>query len=83
MTIHLLSCEAYERKAELGGGWRGQVIDRRLLPSSDALTRSDIFPSKAAAILWCRQHVANVMQDTPWAPGYIYRPNWYMNVFVN
>lgn len=73
-----VTAEAYERKASLGGGFRAIVVDRR----NSTRHESDILDSRAAAITWARRKVFEIMGDTPWRPGYIYRPTWRLHVWV-
>lgn len=76
--MHVLTAKAYERKAELGGGFRGTVYDRR----TKTLIQSDVFTSRDDARNWAKREVFKIMGDKPWAPGYIWRPTWVMNVFA-
>jgi len=77
---HVLTVQAYERKTELGGGFRGVVLDKR----SQEKTESPIFPTMAEARYWAKSLAFKVMGATSWAPGY-YRQTksfWGMNVFT-
>jgi hypothetical protein len=75
---HILTATAFERKVELGGGFRGIVLDRR----TKARHESDVLPTLDAARHWARVKVAAIMGDSAWLPGYGYKPNWQMNVWV-
>ncbi len=46
-----VAAHAYERKAELGGGFRGVVVDKR---TSDRM-ESDVMPTLAEARNWVSQ----------------------------
>ena len=76
MTSHTLTAAAYELD---DGGFRGVVVDRR---NKERLA-SDVLPTIEAARFWARQRVHKIMGETPWLPGYIYRPYWIMNVWTN
>lgn len=68
---------AYERKDELGGGFRARVLDRR----DKQVHESDVLPTIEAARYWARQKIEKLMMGQPWAPGYTYKP-WTLNVWV-
>ena len=74
MTL-TLATTAYERK---DGGFRGVVIYKR----SGQRTESSVLESVQAARFWVRTEVDRLMAGQSWAPGYIYKPNWGMNVWT-
>ena len=69
---------AFERKLELGGGFRGRVKDKR----SNSITESPVLDTVEAARYWVRTEVAKGMDGQPWTPGYVYKPSWQMNVWT-
>ena len=73
-----VTAQAFERKASLGGGYRGVVLDRR----TKERTESPILPSINEARYWARKEVERLMAGAPWAPGYSYKPHWAMNVWT-
>lgn len=73
-----IATTAYERKEELGGGFRGVVKDKR----SGERYESPVLSTIQEARHWVRVKVDHLMGDTAWAPGYVYRPNWIMNVWI-
>lgn len=75
---HVLTAEAYERKAELGGGFRGVVLIR----AKKARLESPVLTSLEDARRWAKAKVFEIMGDTAWAPGYVLKPNWRMNVWA-
>ena len=74
-----VSATAYERKAELGGGFRAVVVDKR---GSKQRYESPILGTIEAARHWARVKVDHLMDGAPWRPGYSYRPYWNMHVWV-
>ncbi|GEM_PF-7008051 len=77
MQDHVLTAVAFERKAELGGGFRARVIDRR----SHAAHESPVCTTMQEARHWARTTVNTLMAGTPWQPGYSWGARWTMNVF--
>ena len=73
-----VSASAYERKASLGGGYRGVVNDRR----SNERIESQVLETISAARYWARKEVDRLMGGVPWKPGYCYKPYWVMNVWT-
>ena len=73
-----VSAIAYERKTELGGGFRAVVIDRR----SGQRDESPILPDINSARHWARVRIDSLMRGEPWVPGYSYKPYWALNVWT-
>lgn len=74
----VLVATAYERKAELGGGARGVVLDKRTKERYESPVLDDVSQARA----WAKTKVFALMGDQPWAPGYIYKPEWRMYVYI-
>ena len=68
---------AFERKEELGGGFRGRLRDNR----DNAIHESPVTETIQQAREWVRAKVFELMGDESWAPGYVYKPDWKMNVW--
>ena len=78
MSVLVLSAAAYKLKESYGGGYRAVVMDNR----SQERHKSEVFATVHEARNWARKLVEKLMGGQPWAPGYIYRPDWVMNVWV-
>ena len=70
---------AFERKEELGGGFRGRVLDLRDKQTYD----SPVLDTISKARHWAKRKVFDLMDGEPWAPGYSYKPYWRMNVWTH
>lgn len=75
---HILTAAAFERKDELGGGFRAVVLDKR----TKEKYQSDVLDTIEAARHWAKTKVLAILAGQPYAPGYRYKPYWAMNVFV-
>ena len=73
-----ITAMAYERKRDLGGGFRAIVIDRR----SGQREQSQVFADSSGARHWARVRISHLMREEPWAPGYSYKPHWTLNVWT-
>ena len=73
-----VSAEVYERKAELGGGYRAKVRDRR----DGQIHESPVIAERREAIDWARTKVFALMEGQAWSPGYSYKPDWEMHVWT-
>lgn len=63
MAKHVLTCRAYTRKPEMGGGFRGRVIDHR---NGDASVESDVLPTYEQARNWAMAQAHKMMGDRPY-----------------
>lgn len=70
--------EAFERKATLGGGFRAVVVDKR----NGQRHESEVLGERSAAVNWVRRKVCDLMGDSAWAPGYVYRPTYILRAWV-
>ena len=76
---HVLTLRAYARKAEMGGGFRGSVIDHR----TTARVESDVLSTYEHARDWTIKTAASIMGETPYrrasintgSAGRLYRAN--------
>ena len=69
---------AFERKEELGGGYRGRVLDIRDSKTYDSPIMSTVHQARN----WAKQQVAVLMDGQQWAPGYRYKPYWMLFVWT-
>lgn len=78
---HVLTLRAYARKSEMGGGFRGSVIDHRA--TTPTRVESDVLSTYEQARDWTIRTAANLMGDTPYrrasinsgSAGRLYRAN--------
>ena len=77
-TTAVLSAVVFERKSELGGGYRARV--RR--NATQVIEDGPVFQTKQEGINWARHKVHELMGGIPWRPGYIYKPDWIMHAWV-
>lgn len=68
---------AFERKEELGGGYRGRLKDYR----NGYIYESDVVDTVNAARHWARTKIFELMGEESWAPGYSYKTHWTLNVW--
>lgn len=76
---HVLSLKAYERKSELGGGFRARVVWRMnnaVVPPQHYATvyESEILDTFDQAKSWAMQTAAKIMGDRPYRRCYIKSP---------
>ena len=69
---------AFERKAELGGGYRAVVRDNR----TQERTEGPVFQEIGQARFWVRVEIDKRMAGQPWSPGCVYKPYWVINVWT-
>lgn len=63
----VLTIKAYERKAELGGGFRGRVYR----PADKAVFESDVLPSLDAAKFWAQTEAHKLMGSRPYRRAHV------------
>ena len=66
---HVMTIKAYERKAELGGGYRARVIRK----SDKALFESDVLPTSNAARNWAQVKAHQLMNGQYYKRAYVSR----------
>lgn len=65
---HCLTIKAYERKPELGGGFRGVVLN-----GSESVAESDVLPTLEAAKLWAQSKAHSIMGSRPYRRAHVAR----------
>lgn len=78
---HVLTLDAFPRKEEVGGGYRGRVIDRRTTPST--VYRSDVFADRSDATYWVKSKGHELMAGGHYSLAPLRRADgYYANVWA-
>ena len=67
---HVMTIKAYERKLELGGGFRGVVIDCK---QKRIIRESEVLPSYESARHFAQSEAHKLMGDRPYKRAYVSR----------
>lgn len=66
---HVLTIKAFERKIELGGGFRAVVVDLRTRDSF----KSDVLADQQSAMFWAQKKAHEIMGSRPYRRASIAR----------
>jgi len=73
-----MTLEAYERKEELGGGWRA-VVHNHMTKIS---VKSPVLPTKEAARHWAKEAAHKEMNGAPYTLAHMYGKNYKSNLWI-